>query len=237
MPIPPTPNSYPPNFYQQSTVPNYHQAQPFPAPPVTPPRKNRLGLIIGITAAVLVVALCGLLALGARLASKSTTSDSTTTPQSSYTSTPDTENAPTPADSVTSSNTPSGSPIDPTAASIVTDAQTASSIDKVTTAPINLTDTFQTHTNVYVTFKLNNDNFDFNKNTGYVAVKFYADSVALHLPEVLRTPLKISEPAPGGYFKIQYLIAAQGAAELYWCLQPDCSDGRLAQVVTFTVTS
>ncbi len=235
-PMPPTPNSYQPNFYQQSTpAPNYHQAQPFPTPPVTPPRKNRLGLIIGITATVLVVALCGLLAYGANLASKSTTSDSTTTTQRSDTSTPNTENTPTPTASMTSSTTPSGNPIDPTAASIITDAQTASSINQITAAPINLTNTLQAKTDIYVTFKLNNDNFDFSKNTGYVNVKFYADSTAL---DVSSTPLTISEPAPGGFFKVQYLTATQqGAAELYWCLQPDCSDEQLAQVVTFTVTS
>ncbi len=226
----PIPNSYQP----YTSAPNYHQAQPFPTPPVTPPRKSQTGLIIGITATVLVVVICGLFALGASLMSKSTTSDTTTTTQYSDTPTPYTEDTSTPTPSTTSSSTPSGNPIDPTAASIITDAQTASSINQITAAPINLTNTFQTKTNIYVTFKLNNDNFDFSKNTGYVTVKFYADSTALDVPS---TPLTISEPAPGGFFKIQYLTSAQGAAELYWCQQPDCSDEQLAQVVTFTVTS
>lgn len=235
--VTPTPTPLPStlNAYQQyAPVPNYNQAQPFPTPPVTPPRKSRTGLIIGITATVLVVIVVGLCAIGASLASKPTTSDSTSTTQASDTSTPVVEDTPTP--STNSSTTPSGNSIDPTAASIVTDAQTASSIDKTTAAPINLADSFQTDTDVYVTFKLNNDNFDFSKHTGYVAVKFYADSRALRLPAALQTPLAIDQPAPGGYFKVQYLAAAQGTAELYWCQQSDCSDEQLAQVVTFTVT-
>jgi hypothetical protein len=134
-----------------------------------------------------------------------------------------------------SSTTPSGNLIDLTAASIVTDAQTASSINPVTTAPTNLTSTFPTSTDIYVTFKLNNNAFDFGHNTGYVAVKFYANSTLLSLPN--NTPLTINRPAPGGFFKVQYYVATQGAAELYWCLQSDCSDEELAQVVTFTVTS
>jgi hypothetical protein len=230
-PIPPALNSY----QQYAPIPNYNQAQPFPTLPVTPPRKNRTGLIIGITATVLVVIIGGLCALGTNLASKSTTSNSTTTTQTSDTTTPVVENTPTPG--MTSSTTPSGNIIDPTATLIVTDAQTASSVNQITAAPTNLTDTFQTNTDIYVTFKLNNDKFDFSKNTGYVAVKFYADSTALTLPATLNTPLTISEPAPGGFFKVQYITAAQGAAELYWCQQPDCSDEQLAQVVTFTVTS
>jgi hypothetical protein len=229
-PIPPTPNAY----QQYTPAPNYYQAQPFPTPPVTPPRKNQTGLIIGITAAVLVVIACGLFALAASLASKSTTSDSTTTTQALDTTTPAAVNTAMPTPSTISSTTPSGNSIDPTAASIVTNAQTASSINQITAAPVNLTNTFPAKTDIYVTFKLNNDNFDFSKNTGYVTVKFYADSTAL---DVSSTPLAISKPAPGGFFKVQYLAPTQGAAELYWCQQSDCSDEQLAQVVTFTVTS
>jgi len=233
-PTPPIPNSYP---QQYAPTPNYNQVQPFPMPPTTPPRKKRTGLIIGITAAVLLVAVIGLCALGTSLLSKHTTTDSTPTAQNSDTTTPTTENTPTPDASTNSSTTPSGNAIDPTAASIVTDPQTASSVNQITAAPTNLTDTFPTNTDIYVTFSLNNNAFDFSKNTGYVAVKFYADSNALTLPASLNAPLTISQPAPGGFFKVQYLSAAQGAAELYWCQKSDCSDEQLAQVVTFTVTS
>ncbi len=230
-----TPTPEAPNSYQQYTpVPNYNPAQPFPMPPTTPPRKNPTGLIIGITAAVLVVIIVGFVILP-KLASKPTPSPSTTTTQSSSSSASTVETTPTP--STNSSTTPSGNAIDSTAASIVTDAQTASSIDQTTAAPINLTNTFQTNVDVYVTFKLNNNAFNFGTNTGYVAVKFYADSTALTLPPPLDTPLTINQPAPGGFFKVQYTIPTQqGAAELYWCQQSDCSDEKLAQVVTFTVT-
>jgi len=48
----------------------------------------------------------------------------------------------------------------------------------------------------------------------------------------------LNEPAPGGFFKVQYILPTQqGTAEVYWCQQSNCSDKKLAQVVTFTVTS
>ena len=224
---PPVPNPY----QQYAPVPNYHQAQPFPVLPTTPPRKRRTGLIIGMTAAVLMVIVVGLYTIVPKLPSKPTTSDTMTGTQNSTTPTPNVESIPTPA---LSTNSPSGTTIASTAASIVTDAQTASSIDQTTAAPISLTSTFQTSTNIYVTFKLNNTAFDFSQNTGYVAVKYYANSTLLSLPS--NTLLTINRPAPGGFFKIQYYVATQGAAELYWCQQSDCSDEKLAQVVTFTVT-
>jgi len=229
-----TPTPQTPNSYQQYTPPpNYNPAQPFPMPPTIPPRKSPAGLIIGITAAVLVVIIVGLFFIVPKLVSKPIPP----TTQNSNTSTPTVEITPTPAPSTNSSTAPSGNTIDPTAASIVTDAQTASSIDQTTAAPTNLTSTFPTSTDIYVTFKLNNSAFNFGPNTGYVAVKFYANSTALTLPPPLDTPLTISQPAPGGFFKVQYTVPAQGAAELYWCQQSDCSDEKLAQVVTFTVTS
>lgn len=229
---PPVPNSYP---QQYAPMPNFNQVQPYPMPPTTPPRKNRTGLIIGITAAVLLVTVIGLCIFGTLLIPTSKSSNSTT--QTSDTTTPTAESTPTPDANINSSTTPSGNTIDPTAASIVTNPQTASSVNQITAAPTKLTDTFPANTDIYVTFSLNNDAFDFSKNTGYVAVKFYADSSALTLPASLNAPLTIDQPAPGGFFKVQYLTAAQGAAELYWCEKSDCSDEQLAQVVTFTVTS
>jgi len=237
-----TPTPQAPNSYQQYTpVPNYNPSQPFPMPPTTPPRKNPTGLIIGITAAVLVVIIVGLFVILPKLVSKPTSpttqNSNTTTTQNSDTSTPTVEITPTPVPSTNSSTAPSGNTIDPTAASIITDPQTASSVNQITAAPTNLTTTFQTSTDIYVTFKLNNNAFNFSQNIGYVAVKFYADSAALSLPDALKAPLTINQPSPGGFFKVQYLTPAQGAAELYWCQQSDCSDEKLAQVVTFTVTS
>jgi len=231
----PTPQAQ--NAYQQYTpMPNYNQAQPHPIPPIIPPRKSPTGWIIGITATVLVVIIIALFVIIPKLASKPLPSASTPTTENVSTSTVATP--PTPVPTTSSSLTPSGNPIDSTAASIVTDAQTASSINQITAAPINLTDTFQTSTDIYVTFKLNNDAFNFNQHNGYVAVKFYANSVALTLPDPLTTPLTINEPAPGGFFKVQYITPTrQGAAEVYWCQLSNCSDEKLAQVVTFTVTS
>jgi hypothetical protein len=39
-----------------------------------------------------------------------------------------------------------------------------------------------------------------------------------------------------GYFSVQLYTAATGKVELYWCTQSNCSDAKLANVVTFTVS-
>ena len=39
-----------------------------------------------------------------------------------------------------------------------------------------------------------------------------------------------------GYFSVRLDTAATGTVELYWCTQSDCSDAKLANVVTFTVS-
>ena len=222
------------NSYQQYTpIPNYNPAQPFPMPPTTPSRKNPTGLIIGITAAVLIVIIVGLFVILPKPVSKPTTPESTTNTQNSNTSTPNVEITPTPVPNTNSSTGPSGNTIDPTAASIVIDPQTSTDVNTDTAAPINPGTTFKTSTDFYVTFKLNNNAFDFSKNTGYVSGKFYARSQLAFSAN----PITIDHITSGGYFKIYYNVATPGTAELYWCQQSDCSDAKLAQIVTFTVTS
>jgi hypothetical protein len=135
------------------------------------------------------------------------------------------------------SKTPSGASIVPSAAKIITDPQTATEVDPVTTAPKKTATSFKIGSVVYVTFKLNLTESDVNlsQQNAYIQAKFYADGDQVRSAKL--TLDKAHENAPGGVFAWTYTKPTQGAAELYWCLQSDCSDSKLAQVVTFSITS
>src|SRR2546427_770578 len=79
---------------------------------------------------------------------------------------------------------------------------------------------------VYVTFHLN------LTQSGYVQAKVYADNSYVTQSTLTVTVGKYDH----GYFQITYNRASAGAFELYWCLQSDCSDSKLAAVATFTVS-
>jgi cytoskeletal protein RodZ len=188
-------------------------------PPQQPQKKSRVGLIVGVVVAVvLLIGIGVVVAIFATSNNKNTanTGGSPTATGSTPTNTPTT--APNGA--------PSGLSIDSTASSIITNIQSASSIDS-NYRPTNVTKTFQTNATVYVTYNLH-----LNGQTGYVEVKWYADgqvgaSKIFHADQTDYTV---------GYFSIPYTEAVQGAAELYWCTQSDCSDEALAGYVNFTIS-
>ena len=231
--------------YQQQGVPPYQQPYqqpsnsqpgipygnnaPYPgqitgyAPPTQKPR-SRVGLIIGIIALVLVVLCVGgsvLAYLGSKNDTPTTNTNATATAVEA-----------TPTASV---DTPSGTAIDPQAAAIVVNPQTATQIDKDTLEPVKgkTSSTFQTYQSIYVTFDLNPKNFDASKETDYINARFYIGSKSVLKDD----PLKIGTDNFNGYFSADYYQATtEGSAELYWCHTSTCSDGKLAQVVHFTVT-
>jgi len=125
----------------------------------------------------------------------------------------------------TQSVSPSGTPIDPTAAVIVTNAQTASAIDN-NYLPIKLTSNFAVGQTVYVTFRLSQ-----NGQSGYVEAKLYGDNTYIG-DKILTVQANFDR----GYFNASLNKAATGAVELYWCTQADCSDAKLATFVTFKVS-
>ena len=119
---------------------------------------------------------------------------------------------------------PSGSPVDSGASAIISNAQTTSSIDS-NYLPTNVTDQFKVGNVVYVTYHLT------LTQSGYVEAKVYLNSVF-----VTQTSLPVTlGKYDHGYFNITYQKTGTGAFELYWCLQSDCSDAKLAAVATFTV--
>lgn len=190
-----------------------------PSQPPTPRKGPRVGLIIGIVVLLLLVVVGAVLAFNAVKGGSQTNTPTATTASSTPTA------IPTPIVTPTLGGTsPSGAQIDPTAATIVTKAQTASAIDS-NYSPTQLTSNFNVGQAVYVTF-----NLTLNGQSGYVEVKFYANSTDA------RNKILTVQPAfDHGYFTLTYNQATTGTAELYWCTQSDCSDAKLATFVTFNV--
>ena len=132
---------------------------------------------------------------------------------------------PTPIPTVAPTTGPSGNPIDSTAANIITNAQMASSIDNGCN-PINQTSSFQVGQTIYVTFDLN------LPSDGYFIAKWYEDNN----PPATSPPGFFNMGAPRGCAHYSYANAGNGAVELYWCTQSNCSDAALAAYVNFTVS-
>jgi len=131
---------------------------------------------------------------------------------------------------------PSGLTINPTAAAIITDAQTSSGVDATTFQPssAHLTTSFKTKQQVYLSFKLNAAKYNVNKQPAYLLVKFYADGKSVIKKE---QPYTITQPIDAAYFVAEYYVpTSNAAAEVYWCNKSDCSDRQLAQVLHFTIS-
>jgi hypothetical protein len=232
-PPPPPANPYgasqPQNAYgtPYAQTPGYGQTPGayVPGQPPTPPpsRKGpRVGLIVGIVALVLVIVIVGVLAL--RGASSGSTTNNVTPTATTASSTATT--ATTPAVTPTSASTsPSGAQVDPTAATIITKAQTSSAIDS-NDFPTNVTSNFAVKQNVYVTFNLTT-----NGQSGFTEAKLYSDKTF-----VGNKILTIQSNFDHGYFTATLNQPSTGTVELYWCTKSDCSDGKLATFVTFTVS-
>lgn len=123
---------------------------------------------------------------------------------------------------------PSGSPIVPQAAAIITSVQVASAIDSYY-HPTHLTNTVAVGETLYITFDLH-----LNGRTGYVQARFYRDREFID-----KTELTVDQPGylNGAVYATFTEPIKNGAAELYWCQQSDCSDGKLAAVAHFTITA
>jgi hypothetical protein len=170
-------------------------------PPGQPPRRQgpKVGLIIGIGVIVLLLVAGGIIAIFATRSHP---------------------NSPTAA-----GVSPSGSPVDPTSATIISNAQTASAVDS-NALPTNVTSTFSVRQTVYVTFNLHT-----NGQAGYAQAKLYSDTTY-----VGNKILAVQSGYDYGYFSVELNKASTGTVELYWCTQSDCSDAKLATIVTFHVS-
>jgi hypothetical protein len=191
------------------------QAQP-PTPPA--PRKGPgVGLIIGIIVLVIVIVGGGLLAI--RAVSGGSTNNTTNNV------TPTATTAPPTATPTSGTTTPSGAQIDPTAATIITKAQTSSAIDS-NYLPTHVTSNFAVGQYIYVTFNLKT-----NSQSGYAVAKWYLDNTF-----AFKQSLTVQSNYNLGYFEGKFNLAGTGTVELYWCTLSDCSDGKLATFVTINVS-
>ena len=94
--------------------------------------------------------------------------------------------------------------------------------------PTTVTSTFVTKQTIYATFKIDPN----TPSNGFVEGKWYADGAFAFSSKLLAV-----QPNFVGYLSAEYNIATQGTVELYWCVQSDCSDAKLADVANFTVTA
>ncbi|WP_126601263.1 zinc ribbon domain-containing protein [Dictyobacter aurantiacus] len=226
------PYNQPANNFQQG---GGYPGAPGPQPPYSPPprKKSRVGLIIGIVALLLVVACIASVVFASKLPGVSQTDS---TPTAVATKTPvGVTPTPTTGSTTQANSTPSGNPIDPQAASIIIHPQTASEVDKDTLEPKAGTvgTTFKINQPIYVTFHLDPSKYDITKEQDWVNVRFYRGSESILKDD----PLQLTKQETVGYFGAKYYLSTtNGAAEIYWCHTSTCSDGKLAQVVHFTVT-
>lgn len=216
--VPQTPHAYLP-----TTGPHQLQAQDtsgriqsgaFTTGPQAVPAEKKPGigniLMAVVLVSVMLALVCGgLIYLGVRL--KSTTATNTrTTPAGTRTT--------------TFSNIPSNIQAVPTAVAILSGGQTTSAINS-NYQPTAVTQNFTAKQTVYFTFHV-----DSQRLPGYVQVKWYLDG------QVISTDILAHSPQNDhGYFSLAYNVPGSGAAAMYWCTQPTCSDAQLAQVVTFFV--
>jgi flagellar basal body-associated protein FliL len=120
---------------------------------------------------------------------------------------------------------PSGHRVVSAAASMLTYAHTSSAISEYY-IPTHITDIFAPAQTIYVTFMV-----DTHHQPGTLMIKWYKNG------KLLTTDTLTHDPRSNvAFFSIHYQKAS-GAAELYWCTQRNCSDARLARVLTFNVVA
>lgn len=124
-------------------------------------------------------------------------------------------------------HTPSGKLITASASAILANAQMGSDIDR-NLMPTHTTTTFMANQKMYITFTIQSGGKD-----GSIEAKWYANGQL-----VSSTRLRHNHANTRGVFSSTYITAVpNGAVELYWCTQSDCSDAQLAQVIRFAVNS
>ncbi len=120
---------------------------------------------------------------------------------------------------------PSGSPV---TTGLITNVQEGSAVD----SNCKITQTGSTVTvgqTLYITFNLH-----LNGKTGYVVVKFYRGQEYIDQTNVVA----VAPDTPVACASASFPEAIpNGIAELYWCQQADCSDGKLAELTHFIVAA
>lgn len=216
----------PPQSGQMWTGQGFQPVYPAVPPPQIPPpgsRNTRLGFILAglcILAGALLLIFVYFLAAGSPggNSSNSATTTSTSTPNLSR-STPTTAPTATAIPSQTTTTFPGQQYIDNT--------QMSAAVDKNTLQPTQLTTTFKTGQNIYVSFQVHP-----NGHAGAVCLIWYLNS-----KQITSFNLPISATSKYSYAYSIYGGAGLAYVELYWASTNQCTDQVLAQHVNFTVTN
>ena len=105
-------------------------------------------------------------------------------------------------------------------------AQTSAAVDQNTLQPSQLSTTFKTGQNIYVSFQLHP-----NGHTGAVCIIWY-----LNRKQITNFSLPVRATSKYSYAYAIYGGAGPAYVELYWASSTQCTDKVLAQHVDFTVT-
>jgi len=218
----PPPYSPPPQSGQMWTGQSYQPGNS-PVSPPTGSRNTKLGFIVAglcILVGALILIFVYFLAIGlsGSNSSNSATITSTSTPNVS-TTTPTTAPTATAIPSQTTTTYPGQQYID--------NARMSAAVDPNTLQPTQLTTTFKTNQNIYVSFQVHP-----NGHAGAVCIIWYLNSKQI-------TNFKLPVSATSKYSYAYSIYGGPGPAyvELYWASTTQCTDQVLAQHVDFTVTN
>lgn len=109
----------------------------------------------------------------------------------------------------------------------IDNAQTSAAVDQNTLQPSQLTTTFKTGQNIYISFQVHP-----NGHAGAVCIIWYLNSKS-----VTNFSLPVSATSQRSYAYAIYGGTGPAYVELYWASSTQCSDKILAQHVNFTVTN
>ncbi len=191
---------------------------------VPPKRRSKVGLIVGISLLVVVLLCGGIIALFAIIGKNAATTVQNAT--ASVTAVPTTAGTTPVPTTASNGGVPSQSDVVPAAAKILFNPQMSSAIDS-NDEPTKITNTFAPDQDAYLTFQE-----DSQGKNGYIQVKWYQNGslVSVRL-------LQHSGQNDHGYFSHAFTDSGSAQAAMYWCTVESCSDAKLAQVVSFTVSA
>ena len=258
-PTVPTPPPVAPTVYATPVVPppppptNYGQygQPPYPQPPqagsygppvmmpvmVPPPKKSGATVALILVIVFLLVCVCGatifagglfIARQNANIAANDNATGTADTGSSNATSTAITTSlTPTPYPPYTESNPPSGSTFSGSAQQVIANAQLASQVDSKN-QPTELQSNFNVGQQVDIVYQWTQGYH------GYAYTLWYFNG---QREDNLTSQSKfISNTAYGyGYMASTFDSAGQGAIEVYYCGQSDCSDRQLAWVRPFSI--
>jgi flagellar basal body-associated protein FliL len=237
-PAPQTP--YQANQYGGAWQPGGYGA-PLPAQP--PKKRSRLGLILAIVGVVLLLLCVGTVVAFYQIGKSAvSTVNATSTADASTSTTGNSSVAATTTAAVATitaatgsitqpagqAGAPSGQAVDSTAASIITNPQTASAVNTNTAKPTKLAQNFAVGADIYVTVDINA-----NGKSGYIQAKWYAGTTPVHSSKILN----FTANDTNAYFGWSFDSPTVGTTEVYWCTQSDCGDAKLARVIHYTVST